>query len=90
MNPKWIALSEVLDEIQQEVSESKNLEKCLVVTQDDRTSQQLREVSSQGLGARESGVWVDTLALDLGVKCLNLQLSHLVRVATFLNLRMAM
>lgn len=45
VNPKWIALSEVLDEIQKEVNESKNFEKCLVVTQDDRTSQQLREVS---------------------------------------------
>lgn len=45
MNPKWVALSEVLDEIQKELSESKSLEKCLVVTQDDRTSQQLRDVS---------------------------------------------
>ncbi|MPC64325.1 hypothetical protein E2C01_058438 [Portunus trituberculatus] len=45
VNPKWVALSEILDEIQKEVNESKHFEKCLVVTQDDRTSQQLREVS---------------------------------------------
>ncbi|KAG0721240.1 DNA repair endonuclease XPF [Chionoecetes opilio] len=44
VNPKWVALSEVLDEIRLEVSDSRSLEKCLVVTQDDRTSRQLREV----------------------------------------------
>lgn len=45
VNPKWLVLSEVLEEVRSEASESKKLEKCLVVTQDDRTAQQLREVS---------------------------------------------
>lgn len=46
VNPKWLVLSEVLEEVRNESSESKKLEKCLVVTQDDRTAQQLREVST--------------------------------------------
>ncbi|CAL4163525.1 unnamed protein product, partial [Meganyctiphanes norvegica] len=43
VNPKWLALSEVLDEVKTECEESKRLEKCLVVTADDRTAKQIKE-----------------------------------------------
>ena len=44
INPKWLALSEVLSEIRNEVKNSKTVEKCLIVTYDSRTAQQIKDV----------------------------------------------
>lgn len=68
VNPKWVALSEVLDEIQQEVSESKDMEKCLVVTQDDRTSLQLREYLVSGSEVVLQRLLYQTLGQKLGLR----------------------
>ncbi|XP_063879527.1 DNA repair endonuclease XPF-like isoform X2 [Scylla paramamosain] len=68
VNPKWVALSEVLDEIQKEVNESKNFEKCLVVTQDDRTSQQLREYLVHGSQVVLQRLFYKTVGQKLGFR----------------------
>ncbi|XP_045109312.1 DNA repair endonuclease XPF-like isoform X3 [Portunus trituberculatus] len=66
VNPKWVALSEILDEIQKEVNESKHFEKCLVVTQDDRTSQQLREYLVHGSQVVLQRIFYKTVGQKLG------------------------
>lgn len=46
VSPKWRGLAEILTELKEEVKERKDDEArhCLVVTHDDRTSNQIREV----------------------------------------------
>ncbi|XP_071550106.1 DNA repair endonuclease XPF [Panulirus ornatus] len=68
VNPKWLALSEVLDEIRQETKESKNLEKCLVVTRDDRTAQQLREYLVDGAQVVLRRLFYQTIGPKLGIQ----------------------
>lgn len=67
-NPKWLALSEVLAEIREEVQEGKNLEKCLVVTQDDRTSQQLKEYLIDGAQVVLRRIFYRTIGAKMGLQ----------------------
>ncbi|XP_042856458.1 DNA repair endonuclease XPF-like [Penaeus japonicus] len=68
VNPKWLALSEVLAEIREEVQESKNLEKCLVVTHDDRTAQQLKEYLVDGAKVVLSRIFYRTIGAKMGLQ----------------------
>lgn len=68
VNPKWIALSEVLDEIRKEVQESKNLEKCLIVTYDDRTAQQIKEYLVDGAQVVLRRIFYYTIGAKMGLK----------------------
>nr|XP_045584995.1 DNA repair endonuclease XPF-like isoform X2 [Procambarus clarkii]XP_045585004.1 DNA repair endonuclease XPF-like isoform X2 [Procambarus clarkii] len=68
VNPKWLALSEVLDEIRKNVCESKILEKCLVVTHDDRTAQQLKEYLVDGAQVVLRRVFYSTIGAKMGLQ----------------------
>ncbi|XP_063589883.1 DNA repair endonuclease XPF-like [Penaeus indicus] len=68
VNPKWLALSEVLAEIREEVQEGKNLEKCLVVTHDDRTSQQLKEYLIDGAQVVLRRIFYRTIGAKMGLQ----------------------
>ncbi|XP_064088555.1 DNA repair endonuclease XPF-like [Macrobrachium nipponense] len=67
VNPKWVALSEVLAEIREEAEESKHLEKCLVVTHDDRTAQQLKQYLVDGAQTVLKRIFYNTLGAKLGL-----------------------
>ncbi|XP_047494472.1 DNA repair endonuclease XPF-like [Penaeus chinensis] len=68
VNPKWLALSEVLAEVREEVQEGKNLEKCLVVTHDDRTSQQLKEYLIDGAQVVLRRIFYRTIGAKMGLQ----------------------
>ncbi|KAK4314835.1 hypothetical protein Pmani_013905 [Petrolisthes manimaculis] len=68
VNPKWLVLSEVLEEVRSEASESKKLEKCLVVTQDDRTAQQLREYLVDGAQTVLRRIFYHTVGAKMGIQ----------------------
>ncbi|XP_068247046.1 DNA repair endonuclease XPF [Palaemon carinicauda] len=67
VNPKWLALSEVLAEIREEAEESKHLEKCLVVTHDDRTTQQLKQYLIDGAQTVLKRIFYSSLGVKLGL-----------------------
>ncbi|XP_076044470.1 DNA repair endonuclease XPF mei-9 [Oratosquilla oratoria] len=66
-NPKWLALSEILAEVRQEAVESKDTEKCLIVTQDDRTAQQLKEFLMFGAQPVLQRLFYSTVAVKFGI-----------------------
>lgn len=69
VNPKWVALSEILDEVKTETADSKNLlEKCLVVTADDRTAKQLKEYLVDGAQVTLKKIFYTSIGAKLGMK----------------------
>ncbi|KAK7047730.1 DNA repair endonuclease XPF [Halocaridina rubra] len=67
VNPKWKALSEVLAEIREEAAENKELEKCLVVTHDDRTAQQLKQYLVDGAQNVLRRLFYNTIGVKFGL-----------------------